>query len=299
MEPPLDHEPPRLSPEGEQLLADVLRRRARIDRVGPRSERAAHDTPTARASRVRRGRDPLRNAPKDEIIELEATPIIEKPAQRRQNKGLLAVALIGLAGIALVVLAISNVSTVPSVETEVAGTTVDAESATSSDVQTSNDDGATLVDEVASETNAGENAVAENVPSESAATESTVAGNTGAPEDTSVDADPIDALVPVVDPESIEVFVYDEDPAIDGVYSFALRLHSLDADVEIDTELFTVLVVDENGEESQTFSRFIHGTLPAASSALATVRSEGVGAGQQYVVVSLGEAEVGRVAIGQ
>jgi len=82
------------------------------------------------------------------------------------------------------------------------------------------------------------------------------------------------------------------------VHSFALRIKSISTQTEIDTESFEVVVVDEQGVESQTFIRFLHSTLPVESSAVATVRSEGSSPQQQYVVVAIGETEIARIPIG-
>lgn len=101
----------------------------------------------------------------------------------------------------------------------------------------------------------------------------------------------------LITPASIEVFVYDETPPKDGEYSFALRLKSLATPVEIDTNLFSVVVEDTNGTPASTSTRFVHDTLPVGSSALATVRASDTGAAETVVVIALGDVEVARVPI--
>ncbi len=101
----------------------------------------------------------------------------------------------------------------------------------------------------------------------------------------------------LVKPDDIEVSVYDTSPSNDGVYSFALRLKDISIVEELYTEDFTVRVEDEFGVPATTFSRFIHETLPIDSSALATVRAEEAGPGQQYVVVWYENVAIARIPI--
>lgn len=260
-----DHVPPQLTSEGEQLLADVLRRRAESPIAAPRRSTNGHDTATARSNRARRERDALRVPPID----------LEQPAHEPEAKSrVLLVSGMLVGAVVLAVLALSAFSPSATVATEVAGaveerperTTESAQAVESTDVATTADA-----------------EVARSVPDI----------------DGSLPVEGIDApLAPTVDPKSIEVSVYDEDPAINGVHSFALRVKSISTEAEIDTDAFVVVVVDEAGVESQTFSRFIHSTLPVESSALATVRSEGSSPQQQYVVVRIGTTEIARIPIG-
>lgn len=101
----------------------------------------------------------------------------------------------------------------------------------------------------------------------------------------------------LVKPDDIEVSVYDTSPSNDGVYSFALRLKDISIAEELYTEDFTVRVEDEFGVPATTFSRFVHETLPIGSSALATVRAEEAGPGQQFVVVWYENVAIARIAI--
>lgn len=254
-----DHEPPQLTSEGEQLLADVLRRRKEKPRASPRHSTASgHDTVAARANRTRRERDSLRTPP--------AAP---RPAEDQAPNTASRLPVLVFAGASLAVALVLTASwlTQPTIETEVAGAT-----------------------EVVVDT------VARNVEEDSQ--------QGGSAEERALpDADPdngstADMSLIEIDPALIEVSVYDEDPAIGGVYSFALRIKSLDTATEIDTNLFAISVEDETGTQATTFSRFIHGTLPVGSSALATVRAEGAGTEQQFVVVRVGEVEMARIAIG-
>jgi hypothetical protein len=100
-----------------------------------------------------------------------------------------------------------------------------------------------------------------------------------------------------VDPAAFQVSVYDEDPAVGGVHSFALRVKSVATTEEFDTAEFDVVVVAESGTEAATFTRFVHQTLPVGSSALATIRAEGAGTEPHYVVVRVGEIEIARILI--
>ncbi len=132
-----------------------------------------------------------------------------------------------------------------------------------------------------------------------------------APDADEVTTEPVDAVEPIVSddpptptvdlslitPNSIEVFVYDETPPADGEYSFALRLKSLATPVDIDTSLFSVVVEDANGTPATTSTRFVHDTLPVGSSSLATVRAGDTGAGENVVVIALGDVEIARVPI--
>ena len=264
-----DHVPPQLTSEGEQLLADVLRRRAENPTAAPRRSTNGHDTATARSNRARRERDALRVPP----IDVEQ-PVSEPEAKSRVP--LISGMLVG--AVLLVGLAFSAFSPSGGVATEVAGAVEERpESTTESAPAVESTDVATTADAE----------VARSVPD--------IDGSLPV-EDT--DTQPGAPLAPIVNPESIEVIVYDEDPAINGVHSFALRVKSISTEAEIDTDAFTVVVVDEAGVESQTFSRFIHSTLPVESSALATVRSEGSSPGPQYVVVRIGTTEIARIAIG-
>lgn len=107
------------------------------------------------------------------------------------------------------------------------------------------------------------------------------------------DAAPID--LNAIDPESIDIFVYDETPAENGDVTFALRLKSVATSVEIDTNVFSVELQSSDGAPAPTSVRFVHDTLPVGSSALATVRSTNLGSETSVVVVSMGGREIGRV----
>ena len=105
------------------------------------------------------------------------------------------------------------------------------------------------------------------------------------------------ADIPDLAPGAIELTVYDATPMVDGQYQFALRLKSAEGTEEIDTSLFTVQVQNSADETASTNFEFVHETLPDGSSALATVQAEAVGESSQFVVVSIGDFEVGRVSV--
>lgn len=281
-----DHVPPQLTSEGEQLLADVLRRRAESSHGSVRRTQSHHDTATARSNRSRRDRDPLRVEPP--VTAGESGSGEREPGENDLNTPADSSRLPVVAGLLIgaVVLAIAGftaLSPSPTVATEVAGIT--EERGVGSDGQPDaapSTEPADVTDTVTQD----DALVARSVPD--------VAGSVSEGDAAIGDEGPAVEL----DPATIEVTVYDEDPAVNGVHSFALRVKSISTEEEIDTNSFVVVVVDESGVESQTFSRFIHATLPVGSSALATVRSEGAGPEQQYVVVRVGATEIARIPIG-
>ena len=281
-----EHVPPQLTSEGEQLLADVLRRRSASSHESVRRTQSHHDTSAARSNRSRRERDPLRVEPpvtagESGSRERELGEIDLSATADSSRLPIVAGLLIG--AVVLAIAGFTAFSPSPTVATEVAGVTeergaeLEVESAAASSTEP-----ADVTDTVAPD----DALVARSVPEvDGSLTEDTATSQT---QGSTVD----------LDPTSIEVIVYDEDPAVNGVHSFALRIKSVSTEEEIDTNAFVVVVVDESGVESQTFSRFIHATLPVGSSALATVRSEGAGPEQQYVVVRVGNSEVARIPIG-
>lgn len=96
-------------------------------------------------------------------------------------------------------------------------------------------------------------------------------------------------------PGAFEIIVYDAEPAIGDVRSFALRVKNLGVDEEIPTDELDVVVGDE--QVVTTISRFLHPTVPEGTSALASVRAEGVEPGNQFVRVLLDGIELARVPI--
>lgn len=271
-----DHVPPQLTSEGEQLLADVLRRRAESSHGSVRRAPSQHDTAIARSNRARRERDPLRVEPPVAAGESDS-------GQREDTNRLPIVAGLLIGAVVLAVAGFTAFSPSPTVATEVAGAT--EERSGGSDVE-SDAASSTESADVTDADGQDDALVARSVPD----VDGSLPENTTTSQSQGSTVD--------LDPESIEVIVYDEDPAVNGVHSFALRIKSVSTDEELDTNSFDVVVVDESGVESQTFSRFIHATLPVNSSALATVRSEGAGPEQQYVVVRVGDTEIARIPIG-
>lgn len=98
--------------------------------------------------------------------------------------------------------------------------------------------------------------------------------------------------IPDFDPEAIAVTVYNQDPPVNGRVQFALRLNSVATAAELDTNIFTVEVHNDEDGLAATGFDFLHPTLPVGSSALATVQATGLAGQAHFVVVSVGDVEV-------
>ncbi len=254
---------PRLSNDGAKLLADVLSKRA-DDR---------HDTLASQRNARRREADALRQAPSVAPEADADTAQPERPPQPRFEvddsdggtllRWLLFLAIGVSAGVCYLLATSLESRPVRTIDVE----TVQIDSSEQTDRSELNElDDPEPLDVVAAEEVARE--VAQ-----------------------------IEPVLVTVAAEDIEVSVYDAAPSNGEVYSFALRIKSVSTDEELYTEDFAVRVENESGTPATTFSRFIHDTLPVNSSALATVRAEDAGPGQQFVVVWYDNVPLARIAI--
>gem|GEM_PF-6239821 len=117
-----DHVPPQLTSEGEQLLADVLRRRAEGSRGSVRRPKTGHDTATARSSRERRERDSLRSEPADVgLRDVEGRSTQTRAGADVDTNWVSVISGVVVGAVVLVVLAFSVFSSPAMVGTEVAG----------------------------------------------------------------------------------------------------------------------------------------------------------------------------------
>lgn len=85
--------------------------------------------------------------------------------------------------------------------------------------------------------------------------------------------------------ENLELVVYDVDPANGGNRSFAIRIVNDEAGESISTEGFAVQLETTDGERVGATVRFVHSEVPPGSSAIATVRAEGVPGGPLNAVL--------------
>lgn len=159
------------------------------------------------------------------------------------------------------------------------------------------------VDDLPAPTTAGLDA--KEIPNEPAAIEAPLvstaapppAGNTEPIEKTPTVDDPRSTDIRETEPDSIDVFVYDETPSTNSEYTFALRLKSVSTQAPIDTSAFLIAVENAQGETASTTLRFVHDSLPVGSSALATVRASDTGDAENFVVITLGDVQIARVPI--
>lgn len=95
-------------------------------------------------------------------------------------------------------------------------------------------------------------------------------------------------LVEIADSlEDLNLVVYDVDPTNGGTRSFAIRVANSDSEGElIPTAGFEVQLETQDGERIDAIVRFVHADVPPGSSAIASVRVEGVpdGAAQAVLV---------------
>ena len=260
------HDGPVLSDEGAALLANVVER---------------HQSTSARRHDHRQQRDSLRRTTtavvvnKDHDFSVPSNP--PRPASRVPAV-LLTLAFLGLliTGVAAGFL-LTQDSDQLAIETEVAGTTEVPEPATTE----GGSEPATLTDQDDPDV---------------------------VPVDTGDAAGPVDDLgqEPVQDPiledaaeappnlalAGIGLSVYDVDPANAGTRSFAIRISNDSGESVLSTEAFAIEIETPSGERIPALVRFVHESIPAGSSAIATVRVEGVPDGPATAVLVTGDTDI-------
>ena len=84
---------------------------------------------------------------------------------------------------------------------------------------------------------------------------------------------------------NIGLSVYDIDPINQGTRSFAIRISNASDEPVVSTEGFTIELQDADGERIPALVRFVHQEIPSGSSAIASVRVEGVPEGPTTAVL--------------
>lgn len=108
-----------------------------------------------------------------------------------------------------------------------------------------------------------------------------------------VDIEPPEPAPAAVDPEALSftlgegvgLSVYDVDPVNQGTRSFAIRISNAGDELIPATAGFEIQVLAASGERIPAMVRFVHQEIPSGSSAIATVRVEGVPQGPTTAVL--------------
>ena len=108
-----------------------------------------------------------------------------------------------------------------------------------------------------------------------------------------VDIEPPEPAPAAVDPEALSftlgegvgLSVYDVDPVNQGTRSFAIRISNASDELIPSTAGFEIQVLAASGERIPAMVRFVHQEIPSGSSAIATVRVEGVSQGPTTAVL--------------
>ena len=189
------------------------------------------------------------------------------------SRTLVALGFMMLAGLVLIGFAAWSTFSDNTVESEVAGVVEEAEDPAVEEA----DDPAGAVD--------GEPLAADDPVAEEASSQETV-------DDESVDVESPEPA-PAVDPEALSftlgegvgLSVYDVDPVNQGTRSFAIRISNAGDELIPSTAGFEIQVLTASGERIPAMVRFVHQEIPTGSSAIATVRVEGVPQGPTTAVL--------------
>lgn len=246
------YEAPVLSEEGAAVLARAVSRHQK-------SSATAHDR--------RRQKDQLRQAPAPVDVAPAARPAsTSKPEQvlRKTStpRALLVLGAMAIVGVLVIGLAVALFLTAgpnnADVQTEVAGVTEESDAGGA-------DDSVVVLDEATPTTTESATAAAEESPPEV--------------------VDEAESTEAVVLPEALGLQVYDVDPLNEGTRSFAIRISNGGEELVPTVEGLTIEVELETGERVPAFVRFIHQEIPSGSSAIATVRVEGIPEGPSSAVL--------------
>ena len=205
----------------------------------------------------------IRTAPHTAVTE----PTTQSPG--RESRTLVALAVMMVAGVLIIGFAAwSSVNSQnPEVETEVAAAVEENESAPSE------------ADETVAE-----------------ATDNDVAGDEGTsaePTDVVPSQEPVAEQVPAFTlGDGIGLSLFDSGPVNAGTRSFAIRVSNAGDEEVPSTDGFGIEIEVASGERIPAFVRFIHQEIPSGSSAIATVRAEGVPEGPSTVVLVFGGDDV-------
>lgn len=250
------HEAPVLSKDGAALLSRVVSR---------------HRTSSAQAHEQRRKRDPLRQVPVPvEIGSTYRTASTPQAKRERSNTPrpllvLAAMMFVGVLATGLGALLVATGDTNDSdVQTQVAGVTEES-------------DQLALGGNAGTESTAATSTTRQVVTSES---EQTAPAAIEGVDDLATTVEPTGVL-----PLGLELAVYDVDPINEGTRSFAIRISNLGDEPVRSVDEFSIEVELESGERLPAFVRFIHQEIPSGSSAIATVRVEGVPDGPSSAVL--------------
>ena len=258
-------EAPVLSNEGAALLADVV---------------ARHKSSSAKGNDRRHRKDALRRAPQPVSIREDQHLRQTSEAEAPRTGSRIPVVLLTLAFLGLVITGaaagflLTQDSDPQAIETEVAGTT--------EEIPIGEDASETEAD--AEPTNVTE---ADGPDSEEAdgTIQSVVNDEPEPPQDAGAEPLSIEVV-------GIGLSVYDVDPVNNGTRSFAIRVSNDSTEEVPSTAAFAIEVEAANGERLPGIVRFIHDTIPAGSSAIGTVRVEGVPDGPAIAVLVTGDTDV-------
>jgi len=92
--------------------------------------------------------------------------------------------------------------------------------------------------------------------------------------------------------EVLELSVYDVDPVNAGTRTFAIRISNGGSEAIPSTDAFEVVLETADGDRLPAFVRFSHQDIPSGSSAIGSVRVEGVPAGPTSAVLVLGDSDI-------
>ena len=202
------------------------------------------------------------------------------------SRTLVALGFMMLAGLFLIGFAAWSTFSDDVVESEVAGVVEEAEDPAVEEA----DDPAGAVD--------GEPPAADDPVAEEASSQETV-------DDESVDVEPPEPAPAAVDPEALSftigegvgLSVYDVDPVNQGTRSFAIRISNASDELIPSTAGFEIQVLAASGERIPAMVRFVHQEIPSGSSAIATVRVEGVPKGPTTAVLVFAGNDVDEQAL--
>ena len=249
---------PVLTEEGAALLAKVV---------------ARHGKNSARSHDHRRRRDPLRTEP-DRVSVRPASPAVPEQPRENVQSGtsrtlvvLTAMVFVGLAFIgfaAWTVFVGSGPIADVEVQAEVAGAVEENDAIV--------DDGTDVAPAVE----------VEDVTAADSTDEPVGSSDPPAPEPT--EQVPT-ASSPLALAGNIGLSVYDIDPINQGTRSFAIRISNASDEPVVSTEGFTIELQDADGERIPALVRFVHQEIPSGSSAIASVRVEGVPEGPTTAVL--------------
>ena len=259
------HDGPVLSNEGAALLANVVER---------------HQSTSARRHDHRQQRDSLRRTAtavvvnKNHDFSVPSNP--RRPASRVPTV-LLTLAFLGLliTGVTAGFLLTQDSSQL-AIETEVAGTTEVPEPAPEdeSEAATATDQDDPVVEQVDDDDTVASVEDFEPPPAQAPILED------------AEEAPPNLALA------GIGLSVYDVDPANAGTRSFAIRISNDSGETVLSTEAFAIEIETPSGERIPALVRFVHESIPAGSSAIATVRVEGIPDGPATAVLVTGDTDI-------